>query len=183
MGIMDLLSSKTTYVRTPDKAISSFLPSTGVTPTAPRPVNRYDLAGRGVQVSDSDMAAFRPLLYGEVSNRAPDRQALEANVIFNTALNRVKAYGDRGQSKTLADVLAMPNQYQAYGGPQYRAYSNPTDPASLAKKRQVDEIVNAIHEQVKSGKYDDNTKGAYYYAHDPKTSAITYDNMRPLFAK
>lgn len=170
-----------TYVKQPEKAISSFLPlekSRGIQP----PV-QYNLKDRGVEVSDSDIEAFRPLLYGEVSNRTPDKQALEANVILNTALNRVKAYGERGQKKTLSDVLAMPNQYQAYGGPQYKAYSAPPDSIALTKRQQVDDIVNAIHEQIKAGRYEDNTQGAYYYVHDPKTGAITYDNIRPLFKK
>ncbi len=185
MGILDFLSSKTTYVKQPEKAISSFLPKANaqtVKPQVPVP-GQYNLKNRGVAISDSDIEAFKPLLYGEVSNRAPDKQALEANVILNTALNRVKAYGERGQKKTLSDVLAMPNQYQAYGGPQYKMYANPTDPVALAKKKQIDDIVNGIHAQVKAGQYDDNTEGAYYYVHDPKTGAITYDNIRPLFAK
>ena len=148
----------------------------------PKPV-QYNLKDRGVAISDADINAFRPLLYGEVSNRTPDKQALEANVIFNTALNRVKAYNERGQKKTLADVLAMPNQYQAYGGPQYQAYHNPPDVVAAAKKKQVDDIINAIHEQVKVGQYADSTEGAYYYVHDPKTGKITYDNMKPLFKK
>ncbi len=180
MGILDLFSSKTTYVKPKEKALSSFLP----TPNAQAPIpGQYNLKNRGVAVSDSDIEAFKPLLYGEVSNRTPDKQALEANVILNTALNRVKAYGERGQKKTLSDVLAMPNQYQAYGGPQYKMYANPTDPVALAKKKQIDDIVNGIHSQIKAGQYDDNTQGAYYYVHDPKTGAITYDNIRPLFAK
>ncbi len=180
MAIKDFFSSKMTYVRPPDKGISAFAPAGAQAPAQP---GQYSLKSRGVQVSDSDIEAFRPLLYGEVSNRAPDKQALEANVIFNTALNRVKAYNDRGQKKTLSDVLAMPNQYQAYGGPQYKVYGNPADPVAMAKKKQVDDIVNAIHAQVKAGKYDDSTKGAYYYVHDPKTGEISYDNIRPLFSK
>lgn len=146
-------------------------------------VPQYHLADRGVSVTDDDIQNLRPLIYGEVSNRTPDKQALEANVIVNTALNRVKEYGGKGQKKTLSDVIAMPNQYQAYKGKQYNEYLNPSDPVALAKKKQIDAILDSIHEQIKTGKYDDNTAGAYYYVHDPKTGVITYDNQRPLFAK
>ena len=177
MGIKDFFTKKVSYSNQPvSQSLSSLVPGANAQ-------TKYNLSNRGVQVSDADIQAFRPLLYGEVSNRTPDKQALEANVIFNTALNRVKAYNERGQKKTLSDVLAMPKQYQAYGGAQYNAYSNPPDAVALAKKKKIDDIVNKIHDQIKYGQYEDNTQGAYYYVHDPKTSKITYDNMRPLFAK
>jgi len=166
------------------KPISSFFKTPKVeaslAPT-PAPV-QYNLKDRGVQISDDDINSFKPLLYGEVSNRTPDKQALEANVILNTALNRVREYGNKGQKKSLSEVLSMPNQYQAYGGKQYQAYHNPPDEVAAAKKRQVDLIVENIRNQIKSGKYPDNTQGAYYYVHNPD-STITYDNLRPLFAK
>jgi hypothetical protein len=124
---------------------------------------------------------MRPLLYGEMSNRSPDKQALEANVIMNTALNRVKEYAAHGQTKTLSQVIAMPNQYQAYGGTQYNQYANPTDAPSIAKKKQVDAIVDTLHGQIRSGVYPDTTNGAYYYSHDP-TGKIAYDDKKKLFA-
>lgn len=158
-----------------------FGPTKYVAPVASAPV-QYELKDRGVSVSDEDLKAVRPLIYGEVSNRTPDKQALEANVILNTALNRVKEYGARGQKKTLRDVIAMPNQYQAYGGKQYKEYHAPSDPVALAKKKQVDAIIDEISKQIQAGKYVDNTEGAYYYVHNPD-STITYDNKRPLFAK
>lgn len=182
MGLMDLFTKKVSFDNTKvSQPLSALVPKVNAQVVAPPA--RYALKDRGVSVSDADIDAFRPLLYGEVSNRAPDKQALEANVIFNTALNRVKAYNEKGQTKTLSDVLAMPNQYQAYGGPQYQAYGNPPDAVAAAKKKQIDDIIDGIHEQVKSGNYADNTQGSYYYVHDPKTGKITYDNMRPLFAK
>lgn len=178
MGIRDFFTRKIRYSDTVDKPISSFLPQV----KAQIPV-QYDLKDRGVQISDDDINAFRPLLYGEVSNRTPDKQALEANVIFNTALNRVKAYNEKGQKKTLSDVFSMPNQYQAYGGKQYQLYANPPDVVAAQKKKQVDSIIDSIHQQIKNGQYIDNTQGAYYYVHDPKTGKITYDNKTPLFSK
>ncbi len=183
MGIFDILSSKQTYAKPQNQIASIMSLQKQVAPQAavPMPISHM-LKDRGVQVSDSDIEAFRPLLYGEVSNRAPDKQAYEADVIFNTALNRVKAYGDKGKKKTLSDVLAMPNQYQAYGGKQYQAYASPPDKLSAEKRRQVDAIVDSIYSRIQAGKYEDPTQGAYYYVHEP-TGDITYDSKRPLFAK
>ena len=160
-----------------------FGPTHIVNATTPPPAPaQYQVKNRGVQISDADLNAARPLIYGEVSNRPPEKQALEANVIMNTAINRMGEYAKHGQNKTLAEVLAMPNQYQAYGGNQYKQYSNPTDASSTAKKKQIDNIVNGISDQIKKGNYADNTQGAYYYIHNPDQS-ITYDNTRPLYAK
>lgn len=183
MGIKEIFNS---IEGAPKKVSSSltevFGPTKYAAPAAPAPV-QYQLKDRGVSVSDADLAAIRPLIYGEVSNRTPDKQALESHVILNTALNRVKEYNARGQNKTLSDVISMPNQYQAYGGQQYKNYSAPPDALALAKKKQVDAIIDEISKQIQSGQYADNTQGAYYYVHDPKTGRITYDNQRQLFAK
>jgi hypothetical protein len=142
----------------------------------------YKIKDRNVQITEKDLDAMRPLLYGEISNRTPDKQELESHVIMNTALNRLKEYNARGQKKTLSDVVAMPNQYQAYGGPQYTNYFNPPDPVALAKKQQVDMIVDRIRDKIKKGEFVDNTEGAYYYVHE-KDGKIKYDNLRKLFAK
>ncbi len=180
MGIQDLFRP-TVNTAKPNGSLSQVLGP--VAPTPVQPPAQYNLKDRGVSVSDADLNAIRPLIYGEISNRAPDKQALETNVILNTALNRVKEYNARGQNKTLADVIAMPKQYQAYGGNQYQQYSAPPDAVAMAKKKQVDTIMDGISKQIQSGKYPDNTQGAFYYVHDPKTGKITYDNTRPLFAK
>lgn len=142
----------------------------------------YTIKNRGVYVTDDDLTALRPLIYGEISNRTPDKQMLETNVIFNTALNRMKEYARKGQNRTLAEVLSMPNQYQAYGGAQYKAYSNPPDVVALAKKKQVDAMIDALKTQIATGNYNDNTEGAYFYIHNPD-GTIAYDNKRPLFAR
>lgn len=184
MAIKDIFNSIGSGVSKVTQPISSFFGPTQVkAATVPPPVTQYQLKDRGVQISDDDINAFKPLLYGEVSNRTPDKQALEAHVILNTAINRMKSYSEKGQNKTLIDVLSMPNQYQAYGGKQYQSYSNPPDVVAAAKKKQVDDIVEQIRKQVQSGQYPDITEGAYYYVHDPKTGKITYDNTKPLFAK
>lgn len=142
--------------------------------------NRYKISNRGVEVSDDDLKAIRPLVFSEVSNRAKPKKELETHVILNTALNRQKAYSDRGISKTLSEILAMPNQYQGYGKNQYQQYESPPDELSRLKKKEVDEILDKITEQLKSGVYNDTTEGAYYYIHNPDQT-ITYDNKRKLF--
>lgn len=151
------------------------------TPPPAPVVPTYHIPDRGVKITEDDLTAIRPLIYGEISNRTPDKQALEADVIFNTALNRQKEYARKGQNKTLSEVIAMPNQYQAYGGKQYQNYSNPPDVLSAAKKKQVDSIVDNIRERIKNGEFVDNTEGAYYYIHE-KDGKIKYDNLKKLFA-
>ena len=74
----------------------------------------------------------------------------------------------------------MPNQYQAYGGQQYKNYYNPTNELEKRKKQEIDAIVDQIAQQILSGTYDDNTAGAYYYIHHPD-GRIEYDNTRKLF--
>ncbi len=165
-------------MRTTTPAISSMY-----TPKAPvaQPLPpTYNLPDRGAKVTDADIEAFRPLLFGEVSNRNYDKKKLEANVILNTVLNRQKEYSKRGKEKTVAEILAMPNQYQAYGGPQYKEYASTTNPVSAAKKKEVDAIIDEIKEQIKSGQYQDTTEGAYFYIHNPDQT-IAYDNKRKLF--
>lgn len=146
------------------------------------PSQPYTLKKRGATVTDTDIEALRPLLYGEVSNRNTEKKKLEADVIFNTALNRQKEYARKGQNKTIAEILAMPNQYQAYGSPQYKEYHAPANTLSVAKKKEIDAIVDTIKERVKKGDFKDNTEGAYYYIHNAKDNSITYDNLRKLFA-
>lgn len=187
MGLRDIYSSIGKGVGKMKGSLSDVF-SDKITYNAPerepfKPVqSTYNLGDRGVSITDADIESFRPLLYGEVSNRDLEKQKLEADVIFNTALNRQKEYASRGQNKTLAEILSMPNQYQAYEGPQYQEYSNPTNVLSEAKKRQIDAIVDDIKRRVKSGEFEDNTEGAYYYVHNSDGS-ITYDNLKELFAK
>lgn len=140
----------------------------------------YDVADRGVKLSDKDVSALRPILYGEVGNRDFEKKNLESRVIVNTAINRMKEYASRGQQKTLAEVLAMPNQYQAFGGQQYKNYSAPPDDVAVQKKQDIDKIVDTILEDIKAGRFSDNTQGAFYYQHTPE-GKIYYDNTRQLF--
>jgi len=176
--LSDYFSGRTTYDNiNPQPAAVSQAPI--VKQDTPR---RYELPDRGVQMSDEDFEKMRPLIYGEVSNRPYEKKALEADVIFNTALNRQPEYRAHGQDKSIADIVAMPNQYQAYNGSQYETYYNPQNPVDVAKKKEVDAIVDAIAEKIKKGEYVDNTEGAFYYVHEPD-STIKYDNLRKLFAE
>lgn len=142
--------------------------------------NIYSLKNRGVDITDDDLSAIRPLIYGEVSNRDISKKELEANVIFNTAINRAREYSARNQPKTISEIIAMPNQYQAYGGKQYNLYNAPSNDLEKQKKIEVDMIIDKIAEQIRNGTYDDNTEGAYYYIHTPD-GKIQYDNKRKLF--
>ena len=150
--------------------------------TPPKKEVVYQLPTRGARITDSDIEAFKPLLYGEISNRDFTKKQLEGDVIFNTVLNRQKEYAKKGQYRTISEILAMPNQYKAYGGLQYTNYFNPPDPLALAKKQQVDMIVDRIRDKIKKGDFVDNTEGAYYYMHE-KDGKIKYDNLKKLFAE
>lgn len=144
--------------------------------------------GRGA-VSHEDLASvLRPIVYGEVSNRPPEKQELESRVILNTALNRIQEWKSyRGETKSLKDVLTEPNQYQAYqpNDPksQYALYTSGGGNTLEQKKREtVDGIVNKLVDELKSGKFNDNTGGAYYYMHN-EDGSIQVDNSRQLFKK
>ena len=181
---MELSNLFNTAKSTPQSFIQPFEPQKKLSMFFPKTEQRkvYELKDRGIQITDEDLAAARPLIYGETSNRTPDKQELEAHVIMNTALNRMREYAARGQKKTLSEVLSMPNQYQAYGGQQYQIYHNPIDVPSQQKKKNIDSIVDKIGNQIKSGQYPDTTQGAYFYIHNPDQT-ITYDNKKQLFAK
>lgn len=143
--------------------------------------NVYTVPDRGVTYTDEDLAALRPILYGELSNRPYEKKQLEADIILNTILNRAKEYKTKGKEKSLSEIVAMPNQYQAYGSQQYKNYSNPTLYLDQKKKKEVDMIVDELHNKIKSGQYKDITNNAYYYQHNPDGS-IVYDNKRQLFS-
>ena len=124
---------------------------------------------------------LRPTMFGEISNRPPEKQELEARVILNTALNRIKEHGKRGTRKTIDDILTQENQYQAYGGKQYGLYKGGADGLDAKKKQQIDSVVDKLIQEIESGTFSDNTEGSFYYQHNDDES-ITYDNKRKLFA-
>ena len=185
MNIGDIYNSIGQVAQKATGSLSSMLASKPITyerPQEPKPVipTKYVLKDRGAEVSDEDLQKIRPLIYGEVSNRDYNKKAMEADIIFNTALNRQREYNARGKNLSVSDIVAMPNQYQAYGGNQYNTYYNPKNPIDLAKKKEVDTIVDNIADRVKKGQYADNTQGAHYYIHHPD-GRIEYDNIKKLF--
>jgi hypothetical protein len=143
--------------------------------------NYYELKDRGVKITEEDINNFRPLLYGESSNRDFEKKQLEADVIFNTALNRQKEHKRyMNKEMTISEIISDPTQYQAYGGEQYKNYFNPKNPVETAKKKEIDAIVDSIAEKIKKGQYVDNTEGAFYYIHEDD-GKIKYDNLRKLY--
>lgn len=145
-------------------------------------VPSYTVPDRDISYTDADLEAIKPILYAEISNRPYDKKQLEAEVILNTIFNRAREYKAKGTPKSISEIVAMPNQYQAYGSKQYKNYANPTLYLDKKKKDEIESIVGNLHSQIQSGKYKDNTNNAYYYVHNPDGS-IAYDNKRQLFAK
>ena len=122
---------------------------------------------RGTSMTDGDLHQLAATMFGEVSNRNPQKQSLEANTIANTALNRIQQYqaqGGKYANYGLSDVLTAPNQYQAYGGGEYKRYlTGSTTPVDQPKIQAINGIIN----QLKSGQFADTTGGRVFYAHDP----------------
>lgn len=141
-----------------------------------RPVNR---SYNGVEISPEDEMELRKIVQSEVSNRGPKEIDLETDVLFNTAVNRVKAYREKGQDVKLVDVFRMPNQYQGYNTPLYKAYGTATTTLDKARQKKVDDSVNRVISQINDGTYKDVTNGAFYYQH--KGDKIYYDDRKPLF--
>lgn len=154
-------------------------PTNEVSATRP-PETKFKVRGATVDEKHID-ETLRPVVFGEISNRPPEKQELEARVILNTAINRLKEYKKHGENLTLEEVLAMPNQYQAYGGKQFNLYKTGTSTElDTGKKQSVDAIIDKLMAEVKSGKFKDNTNGAFFYKHN-KDGSITYDDKRRLF--
>lgn len=177
-GLNDIISKIGGAITGVTGSISDAIKPKAVVPVQ-TPIKKYYLKDRGIEITDDELNSLRPIIYGEVSNRDINKKKLEANVIVNTILNRAKEYALRGTPKKLSEIVAMPNQYQAYGGNQYKQYASPTDVVALQKKREVDSILDEIYNQIKSDKYQDFTKGAVFYTHKP-TGEIIY-NREKLF--
>lgn len=124
---------------------------------------------------------FKPVYFGEVSNRTPDKQELEARVILSTVLNRIQQHNQAGNKWNFGQTITQPNQYQAYNGPQYQQYVNGTlDTLGQQKKQITDSISEKLWQELSQGKFQDITQGAAYYIHN-KDQSITYDNKRKLY--
>jgi len=137
----------------------------------------------GTQISKEQFDQyFKPIYFGEVSNRTPDKQELEARVILSTILNRIPEHQKAGNKWDFAQTITQPNQYQAYNSPQYQQYSTGTLDTLGQKKRQLtDSISDKLWGELSQGKFQDITQGAYYYQHNTKNDTIEYDNTRKLY--
>ena len=126
---------------------------------------------------------YKPILYGEISNRPFDKQQLEANVILSTVVNRIAEHGRKNKKfANFQSTLTQPNAYQAYKGKQYNAYlGGNLNVLDTQKKVTIDKIAEEQWNQLSQGKFNDITEGAYYYVHDEKTGKIQYNNKKPLY--
>lgn len=107
---------------------------------------------------------LRNVLFSEVSNRNPDRQAFEARLITNTALNRIPQYAAKGERLTLSGVLTKKNQYQGYGSKEYnRIMNNATTTSDSQKLAAIDGVIN----ELRTGNLLDTAQGRVFYHHDP----------------
>jgi len=155
-------------------------------------------------VNENDLEEMRAILWGEVGDRTLpkeireleeddprkieakkeqfEKQKLEAQVIVNTAFNRmdeIRRYHG-GKEVSLTDVITSDNQYQAMGENQYNLYKagklNMDNPDVQRRLKAIDTVLS----QIRKGTLIENTNGAFYYIHNPDGS-ITYDDERPLF--
>lgn len=157
---------------------SLFGGNTEATSTPAQQMKTYNV--RGVQISEPEVNELKKIIFSEVSNREPAKQELEARVLFNTAINRAKAYQEAGKPRSLEDILTQPNQYQGYNSPLYKKYGQAADVLTSKRQTQVDDITDKMLGEVDQGTFKDTTNGAYYYQH--KGDKIYYDDKRPLFA-
>jgi hypothetical protein len=114
------------------------------------------------EYSKDDEKVVLGTLFGEVSNRTPDKQQLEAQTILNTARNRAKRRGT-----TLVDEIKRPNQYQAYESNEYKRF---VEGKTEDTDKQKIEAISKIWEDLKRNELKDNIDGYEYYVHLPDGS-------------
>lgn len=131
----------------------------------PKP-QTYRIEDRGIDLTDDDFSEAEPILFSEISNKE-DQQETEMQHIMNTALNRVKQYGDKGLMKSLKEVFQMPNQYQGYKSPQYELAAAAATAVLDDPSKEKLEKVKKFLEKVKKEGLKDTTDGSVYYIHEP----------------
>lgn len=125
---------------------------------------------------------FKPIYFGEVSNRSDDKKELEARVILSTILNRILEHNRVGNKWGFKETITQPNAYQAYGSDQYNAYlSGSLDTLGQQKKQVTDSIADRLWIELSQGKFKDVTNNAYYYVHNEKDGSIYYDDKKKLY--
>lgn len=129
---------------------------------------------RDNEIKPTDLSEARAVLFGEISNRNPEKQALEAQTILNTAFNRMDEYRKHGTPKTLMEVLQMPNQYQAYKGKEYTRYKS--GKTGLGDK-QKEEAIDKVLAQVRDGTFQNNIGNSVSYTH-AKDGRIIVNNKQ-----
>jgi hypothetical protein len=128
---------------------------------------------RGIKVNDNDIEEAAKILYAEISNRSPEKQAFEIRHIINTALNRSLNPGlDKG--KSLTQVLQRRAQYQGYapngmtvkGGKVVKSQYQLVSEGKLRpdQQKKYEHIKNILNE-LKNGNFEDTTGGAQFYVH------------------
>lgn len=135
-----------------------FMPKTAYADTIPQ--KKYSI--RNNDVSESDLQEAKAIIFGEVSNRTPEKQKLEAQTILNTAFNRMDEYRKKGKEMTLTQVLQMPNQYQAYKKPLYNRFKS--GKFEELDKQKLDAIESALND-VRGGNFINNIGGDVSYTH------------------
>jgi hypothetical protein len=156
-------------------AVAPLIPSMTKATNSSKPIlqpksGTITLPDRKVSLNTDDLDTLRKTLFAEISNRSSDKQHLEARTIINTALNRAAASGT-----PLSKVLSKPNQYQGYGSKEYKRLEAGKTGASDKQKLQA---IDAIIEELKSGKFADNTDGRTFYHHNSDGS-ITANEKYP----
>lgn len=153
------------------QALANLLPASTVRYTGPEtPPAEESYQVRGKRVTKSEVETLRKILFGEISNRAPDKQALEARAIANVALNRL---GSGREGTTLGQVLSKPQQFQAYNGKEYkRLEEGKVFKTDQPKIQAIDQVLTDL----RNGKLEDTTGGRMYYYHKPDQSiSVTQD--------
>ena len=175
-GIVDLLSNHTNYTPSDQNSSSAPPPQTYPTNFSPpktsqiktTPEPNYSI--RGVNFSDNDLDEAANIIYGEVSNRTPDKQQFETRNIINTVINRANS-DPKNYGGNIIKVLQQPYQYSAYAPAgtitatgtvqsQYQNAKNGKLDSASQKKWQF--VRNTLNE-MKSGNFKDTTGGDKFY--------------------
>ena len=126
---------------------------------------------RQIEIKPQELNTLTSVLFGEVSNREPEKMKMEAKAIINIALNRAKQWG-----KTLEEILSQPNQFQAYKGKEFqKATSSKLDYPSQKKMNLIKEVI----EELKLGKLKNTVDNSIYYIHTPD-SRLFHSNKYPV---
>jgi hypothetical protein len=127
---------------------------------------------RGVNVSDNDINEATNILYGEISNRNPQKQTEEVKHAINTAINRANNNPKR-YNGSLLNVLKEPAQYQSYAPNGMRKNGKIVESQYQKLKRgiideggkQKLETIKLALSEMKSGNFIDTTGGKTFYVH------------------